>query len=107
MRSKRSKNLWEFREASPIKPHDRFILLMLISAGTICILNFANWWFREDHVANYPLFVILSLFFWYSTFRIILIWINYLRLKKPDSVPVPPDDLRVAIFTTSAPGEPL
>jgi cellulose synthase (UDP-forming) len=107
MKNKSGKNLWEFRGARSVKSRDRFILLVLISAGTICILNFANWWFREEHIASYPLFVILSLFFWYSTFRILLIWINYLRLKKPGAVPVPADDLRVAIFTTSAPGEPL
>ena len=107
MKRNKSYNLWESRRAVDVKKHDRFILLMLTIAGTISIFGFADWWFREEHIANYPLFVILSLFFWYSTFRIILIWVNYLRIKKPLTVPVPQEGLNVAVFTTSAPGEPL
>ncbi|MGZ4055126.1 MAG: glycosyltransferase family 2 protein [Bacteroidia bacterium] len=107
MRSKSNKNLWEFREALPIKPLDRFILLTLTMAGIISIINFTEWWFHQEHIANYPLFVILSLFFGYVTLRIILVWINYLRIKKIKHVPVPAEGLSVAIFTTSAPGEPL
>jgi len=38
--------------------------------------------------------------------RIILIWVNYIRIKKPEFVPAE-RGLKVAIFTTSSPGEPL
>lgn len=100
-------DLWCTWRAKDVKRIDRFILLVLTVAGTIAIFSFVDWWFREEHIANYPLFVILSLFFWYSTFRIILIWVNYLFIHKPVDVPLPEEGLRVAIFTTSAPGEPL
>lgn len=76
-------------------------------AGMISIINFAEWWFRGEHIANLPMYVILSFFFWYGMFRIILVWMDYLRISRPFQVPAPRDNLRVAIFTTSAPGEPL
>lgn len=101
------KTFWEFKEARGATRLDRFVLVMLTVAGVISILNLLDWWFEADHVGNLPLFVILSTFFWYGVGRNILIWINYLRIKKPDSVPTPEPDLRVAIFTTCAPGEPL
>ena len=101
------KNLWKFRKAANVSEFDSFVMIVLFIAGVISILQFADWWFREDHISNLPMFIVLSLFIWYSIFRIVLIWANYLRIKKPQSVPVPPDDLRVAVFTTSSPGEPL
>jgi cellulose synthase (UDP-forming) len=103
----KDKNLWQFREATSATDHDKFILLILTLSGVISIGYFAEWWFRGEHIANLPFFVLLSLFFWYAIFRIILIWINYLKLNKPVSVPAPADNLKVAIYTTSAPGEPL
>jgi len=45
-------------------------------------------------------------FFWYGIFRLIFIWINYLHIKRPEPIN-PEEGLRVAIFTTSSPGEPL
>jgi len=107
MKKLRNKNLWQFREASDVSPADKFILLILIMAGMISIINFAEWWFRGEHIANLPMYVILSFFFWYGMFRIILVWMDYLRISRPFQVPAPRDNLRVAIFTTSAPGEPL
>lgn len=102
-----NKKMWQFSEACEVSSTDRFVLLILTMAGVISIVNFAEWWFRGEHVSNLTSFVILSLFFWYAIFRISLIWINYLRLQKPVVVPGPDDNLSVAIFTTSAPGEPL
>ncbi len=107
MKKGNSKNLWEFREARAIRRTDRFILFVLTVAGIISILNFMDWWFQAGHIGNLILFVILSAFFWYGVGRNILIWVNYLRIKKPDNVPVPTEGLSVAIFTTCAPGEPL
>lgn len=100
-------HLWQFREARATSRANRFVLLVLTMAGIISIFNLAEWWFHRDHVGNIFLFVILSFFFWYSVGRIILIWVNYLRIKKPGKVPVPEEGLKVAIFTTSAPGEPI
>lgn len=101
------KNMWQFRQARDIKKIDRFVLLILFFGGLISIAVLAEWWFRGEHIVNFPLFVILSTFFWYGIFRIILIWINYLRIRKPKRVPQPKEGLSVAVFTTSAPGEPV
>ena len=106
MAEKRNKNLWQYREAAPIKNWQRFLLLVLFIAGIISILQFADWWFRADHIGNIWLFILLSVVFWYSTFRLIVVWMSYLRIAKPEQI-LPQQGLRVAIFTTSSPGEPL
>ena len=100
MKINRKKDLWKYREASSMKNLDRFILLVLIIAGIISLVRFADWWFRKEHIGNFWLFVVLSTFFWYSMSRVILSWINYLNIKKPEAV-LPQEGLNVAIFTTS------
>ncbi|MGY6649963.1 glycosyltransferase family 2 protein [Wenyingzhuangia sp. IMCC45574] len=100
-------DLWVFKQAKNVKFVDKIVLLVLAIAGIISIVNLAEWWFRKEHISNLFLFVLLSLFFWYGIIRIALIWVNYLRLNKPKEVPVPEKNLSVAVFTTSAPGEPL
>lgn len=72
----------------------------------VAVLQLANWWFQARHVATLPLYVLLSVVFWYSVSRILLGWINLLAVKKAEPV-CPPAGLHVAIFTTSSPGEPL
>jgi cellulose synthase (UDP-forming) len=106
MKRKGDKNLWQFREAAPVKNWQRFILLVLVIAGIISIFNFADWWFREEHIGSVFLFTLLSIIFWYGIVRLILIWINYLRISKPKHIE-PKRGLSVAIFTTSSPGEPV
>lgn len=106
MNRRENKNLWQFREAASLKKLHRFILLILILSGIMSIIRFADWWFREEHIGNIFLFVLLSVIFWYGMLRLILIWIGYLGISKPDPVPAQ-KGLRVAIFTTSSPGEPL
>ena len=106
MSKKGSKDLWEFRQSATVTGLDRFFLLVLVAAGIFSVLQFADWWFRQDHIANIWFFILLSVIFWYGIGRLILIWINYLGISKPE--PVKPDEnLSVAIFTTSSPGEPL
>lgn len=99
-------NLWLFRESRKATLREHFLLLVFVIAGIISIIRLANWWFRKDHIASLPLFILLSLIFWYGIVRIIFIWINYLNVKKPDKVKAE-EGLSVAIFTTSSPGEPL
>ena len=70
------------------------------------MLRFADWWFRGEHVDNLLLFLLLSLAVWYGLARMALNWFNYLGLDRPTQKEAPPG-LRVAIFTTSSPGEPL
>jgi len=102
----KNNGLWQFKEAKRPTRVERFILLILVITGIISILRFADWWFRKDHIGNALLYILLSLAFWYSIWRLILYWINYLGIKKPERR-LPPPGMSVAIFTTSSPGEPL
>ena len=85
---------------------DRIVLYTLIAAGLAATVYLANWWFQARHVSSLLLYVVLSLAFWYGVSRIVLGWINLLLVGKPAGRPAPAG-LRVAIFTTSSPGEPL
>jgi cellulose synthase (UDP-forming) len=82
------------------------MLSILSGVGAVAVVRLADWWFRADHVGQPALFVALSLAFWYGIARIILGWINYAAISQPSHIPAAPA-LRVAIFTTSSPGEPL
>ena len=99
-------NLFTFSEAKEATVFDKIVLLSLVIAGCISILSFADWWFRSVHISNFWMYIVLSFCLWYSIIRLILIWINYLKITKPKAVPAPPN-LKVALFTTSSPGEPL
>src|SRR5579872_3072058 len=90
--------LWRFREAKQVSSFQHYILLILVITGIISILRFADWWFRADYVGNLWLYIILSLAFWFTLFRLILIWVSYLRIKKPPHKDAP-GGLSVAIFT--------
>jgi cellulose synthase (UDP-forming) len=85
---------------------DRVILSALTAAGSVAVVRLGDWWFRRTHVADPFLFVGLSLAFWYGISRIVVGWINYLAVARPPHRSAPAG-LRVAIFTTSSPGEPL
>jgi cellulose synthase (UDP-forming) len=65
-----------------------------------------DWWFRADHVAQPILFTAQSIAVWYGIGRMVLGWVNYLAIRKPPKRTAA-SGMRVAIFTTSAPGEPL
>jgi cellulose synthase (UDP-forming) len=105
-RNREAKDFWVFREAKKAGLKEHFMLIAIVFAGFIFIFRLADWWFREEHVTNMPLFILLSFIFWYGILRIALIWINYLGIKKPVRKLAKPG-LTVAIFTTSSPGEPL
>lgn len=98
--------LWRHRVAAEVGGSERVLLAILVGAGSVAVLRLADWWFRAAHVAQPALFFALSLAFWYGISRIVLGWANCLAAETPRHVPAPPG-LRVAIFTTSAPGEPL
>ena len=83
----------------------RSVIGILTGVGIAGVLIFANWWFTAEHVAQPFLFSLLSLAVWYGVSRIVLGWINYSAIWKPVFRPAP-EGLRVAIFTTSSPGEP-
>lgn len=97
---------WKFRESARVNKRKMLGLSMLIVAGLASVLFFAEWWFREEHINSLPLYLILTFIFWWGIIRMCILWISYLKISKPLPVPAP-NDLRVAIFTTSSPGEPL
>jgi cellulose synthase (UDP-forming) len=97
---------WHHRAAARVRFVDRIVLSALTGVGVGAVLRLADWWFRAEHVASPALFVTLSLAFWYGISRIVLGWVNYLAVARPEHRPAPPGKT-VAIFTTSSPGEPL
>ena len=102
----KGKELWQYKKAKRITAYERFVLLILVLAGIISIFRLADWWFRNEHIGDPFLYVVLSLALWYSIFRLILIWINYLGIKNTVHIN-PTEGLSVAVFTTSSTGEPL
>jgi cellulose synthase (UDP-forming) len=97
---------WRHRIARDVRLRDRVWLGVLAGAGIVSVLRLADWWFRRGHVSEPVLFAALSVAFWYGVSRIVLGWVNYAAAAKPSRQSAAPG-LRVAIFTTSAPGEPI
>ncbi|MGI8618116.1 MAG: glycosyltransferase family 2 protein [Gemmatimonadaceae bacterium] len=97
---------WRHHVARDVRFGDRVFLSILTGAGVVSVLRLADWWFRASNVAQPVLFIVLSLAVWYGVSRIVLGWVNYAAIAKPVHRPASPG-LRVAIFTTSSPGEPL
>ena len=97
--------LFRHRRAAAVRPWQRWVLGTLLFLGVQSVFYFAVWWFQADHVNHLVLFVLLSLATWYGVFRIMVGWYNVLHIEQPPLADAPPG-LRVAIFTTSTPGEP-
>jgi cellulose synthase (UDP-forming) len=98
--------LWRHQGAPAPTLLQRATLSVIVGLGLAALIRLADWWFRPAHVQHTFLFVVLSLAFWYSAGRVVLGWINFLAIARPPHRP-PPPGARVAIFTTSSPGEPL
>ncbi len=97
---------WKFREAAKVNKRKKLVLSILVVAGIVSVLHFAEWWFRAEHVNSPVLYLVLTFIFWWGIIRMTILWISYLKIDKPTPIPAL-DGLRVAIFTTSSPGEPL
>lgn len=97
---------WIRRRARTPNFLERLLLIGLISAGSVAVLRFFDFWFRSEHVGSPTTFVLLSLALWYGISRIVLNWVAALAIHAPKDVP-PNPGYSVAIFTTSSPGEPL
>ena len=97
--------LFRHRRAAAIRGWERWLLGILLFLGVQSVFYFAFWWFRSGHVNQLVLFVLLSLATWYGVFRIMVGWYNAFHIEQPPVADAPPG-LRVAIFTTSSPGEP-
>jgi cellulose synthase (UDP-forming) len=97
--------VFRHRRAAPMRPWERWMLGVLLFLGLWSVAYFGAWWFRLEHVNQRTLFVLLSLATWYGIFRMIIGWYNAFHLEQPE-LRAAPAGLKVAIFTTSAPGEP-
>src|SRR5512147_671433 len=100
------RHLWRHRAARDVRFSDRLAISLLAGLGAAAVLRLFDWWFRPAHVSQPVLFALLSLAFWYGVSRIVLGWVNYAALHKPEPRSAP-SGRSVAIFTTSSPGEPL
>lgn len=98
--------MWRHRRAARIGFRERLVVTVLAAGGVAAVVLLFDWWFRSGHVAQPVLFGLLSLAFWYGVSRLVLGWINYLAIARPGHRSAP-RNLRVAVFTTSSPGEPL
>ncbi|GAA4467620.1 hypothetical protein GCM10023189_51630 [Nibrella saemangeumensis] len=99
-------NLWAYRRVPRTASWQKLGLAVLVTAGFVSLVYLFDWWFRAAHVHSVPWFVVLSLIFWWGLIRMAVLWISYLRISQPRPVAAQAG-LRVAIFTTSSPGEPL
>jgi cellulose synthase (UDP-forming) len=97
--------IFRHRRAPEVRTWERWVLGILLFLGVQSVFYFGAWWFRLEHINNKALFVLLSLATWYGILRLLIGWYNAFHIEQPDPVPAPPN-LSVAIFTTSAPGEP-
>src|SRR5688500_11856273 len=109
MNSKRAwadtSEVFRHRRARPVQTWERVLIATLVFLGIQSVALFALWWFRLEHVSNPVLFALLSLATWYGVFRMMVGWYNLFHIEQPATRPAPPG-LRVAVFTTSSPGEP-
>lgn len=105
MRNIHDPTLWQYRAARDPKAWERFALTVLVAAGFMGMMLLADWWFRAEHVGNPFLFFLLTVAVWWGMLRLVLVWVGLLKIEKPATPPAKPG-LRVAIFTTSSPGEP-
>jgi cellulose synthase (UDP-forming) len=97
--------LFRHLRSAPIQTWERWVLGLLLFLGVQSVVFFGLWWFREGHVNNLFLFILLSFATWYGVFRMMVGWYNVFHIEQPEIVPAP-EGLSVAVFTTSAPGEP-
>jgi cellulose synthase (UDP-forming) len=97
--------LFRHRRAAAVRSWERWVLGTLLFLGAQSGIYFAVWWFRAEHVNHLLLFILLSTATWYGVFRIGVGWYNTLHIEQPALADAPPG-LKVAIFTTSTPGEP-
>ncbi len=97
--------IFRHRRAAPVRAWELALLGLLLFLGLYSVARFGLWWFSPEHIANGPLFVLLSAAVWYGIARILVGWYNYFHLSQP-SPAAAPEGLSVAVFTTSSPGEP-
>lgn len=97
--------LFRHRRAAAIRGWHRWILGVLLFLGVQSVVWLGLWWFRAGHVNDLTLFILLSFATWFGVFRIMVGWYNVFHIEQPEPV-APREGMRVAIFTTSTPGEP-
>lgn len=101
-----NKDIWVRSRAKRVSRGLAFTLRMTFSAGLALTLMFTYWWYSPQHIGNMLLFLLFSLFFAYTSLRLLFTWYVYMHVSAPEKAKAP-EGLRVAIFTTSYKGEPL
>ena len=92
-----------------LKPPNRiekWIIRAMIGLGVLSIIHFLYWFFQPEFKGNTFLFIPLAIVFLYGMLRHLYLWYHYYSISIPE-VPTKPFDLKVDIFTTYFPGEPL
>lgn len=97
--------LLRHRRAAAVRNWERWVLGILLFLGVQSVVYFGLWWFQLEHVNHIVLFILLSFATWYGIFRIMVGWYNLFHIDQPEVVAARPG-WSVAIFTTSAAGEP-
>lgn len=97
--------VFRHRRAAGVTNSHRWILGVLIFLGLQSVVIFGSWWFRPRHIGDPILFALLSFAIWYGVARIVVGWYNFFHLEQP-ALRTAAEGLRVAVFTTSSPGEP-
>jgi cellulose synthase (UDP-forming) len=85
MKNQNKKNLWQYRKATTPTPAQKTVLAIFIVAGVLSILRLFNWWFKEENIVSVPLFILLSLIFWWGMIRMVILWISYLKIRVPET----------------------
>jgi len=85
---------------------NRIILWILITAGFLSILYYADWWFQPVHRRNMAFFIFLSFAVFYQVYRSAVNWFYFLFITGTKHIE-PPGGLTVDVFTTAMPGEPF
>jgi cellulose synthase (UDP-forming) len=102
----RAQEQWQRRRAREPRPFDSALLALLVGFGVASALAFFDYWFQPKHVGELWVFILLSLAFVTGIAHTLLGYLPSLHLNHEEHVDAP-SGLRVAVFVTAAPGDPL
>lgn len=85
---------------------ERTGLLLVMIFGVLGAAYFGWWWFQPERVSSWPLYILLTVSFWYSILRYTGYWVVLFNVKEHQHKGAP-TGLTVDAFTTAAPGEPV
>ncbi len=98
--------LWCPRRAAPVQLRHKLVIGGLVGFGSMSLFALGDLWFRERHVGHPASFLLLSLALWFGLSRVAFQLFTLKSICRAPELPAPPG-LRVAVFITAAPSEPL